>query len=76
VAQPRERRHPSAEHRPDHRRDERDEADGDATLIGAVSHVDQERARQRLGELIGQLVQHDEGENLDRPWPREKTEEG
>ncbi len=48
----------------------------DPSLIGVVAHVDEKRPRECLGELVGELVEEDEREDLERAVPREKTEKG
>ena len=46
------RRNRSTDCRSAHRREGADRREGDAALIGVVTHVDEERTRQRLRELI------------------------
>ena len=50
--------------------DEADGAERDAAVEVAVAHVDQERAQQRLREVVGELVEDDEGEDLERAVAR------
>ena len=75
MAEADERRNPSADGRPADRGERADRREGDAPLVGVVAHVDQERARQRLRELVGDLVEEDEREDLDRARLGEEAEE-
>ena len=43
---------------------------------GTVAHVHEERARQRLRQLVGELVEHDERQDLERPRAGEEAQNG
>ena len=73
VAEPGERRDPAADERADDRRHHADRGERDAAVVRAVAHVDQERPRQRLRELVGELVEQHEREDLERAMPREEA---
>ena len=72
---PSERRDPAADERAADGGDEADRGQRDAAMVGVVAHVDQKRTRQRLRELVGELVEHDEREDLERAVAGEKADE-
>src|SRR5207245_11426855 len=65
----------SAEKRSEERRAEADGGEGEAPVEGAVAHPAEEGADEGLRELVGELVEDDEGENLERTVAGEKSEE-
>src|SRR5262249_57382037 len=65
VAEPEDRRDDAAEKRPPEAGGEPDGGERDPPVVGAVAHGDQERARERHGEVVCQLVEDDEAENLE-----------
>ena len=75
VAEAGERRDEAADEGADDRRRHRHARQHDAAVIGAVAHVDQKRPRERLRQLVGELVEHDERQDLERALAGEEPEQ-